>query len=57
MEIRTTPLALLVASLGKGCGSGPERKPCDPLETMNRAIFKFSDSGESCRHPESRDEH
>ncbi|WP_245643948.1 MlaA family lipoprotein [Paraburkholderia oxyphila] len=33
-------LALLVTS---GCATGPDRKPGDPLEPVNRAIFKFND--------------
>ncbi|WP_322030887.1 VacJ family lipoprotein [Paraburkholderia sp. J76] len=33
-------LALLVTS---GCATGPERKPGDPFEPANRAIFKFND--------------
>ncbi|TDG21616.1 VacJ family lipoprotein [Paraburkholderia silviterrae] len=33
-------LALLVTS---GCATGPERKPGDPFEPANRAIFTFND--------------
>ena len=43
-KIRTPALALACASLLAGCATGPNRKPGDPLEPMNRAIFKFNDS-------------
>lgn len=41
--------ALVLATVGataltSGCATGPERKPGDPLEPMNRAIFKFNDT-------------
>ncbi|WP_199540617.1 MlaA family lipoprotein [Paraburkholderia kururiensis] len=41
--------ALVLAAVGAtaltaGCATGPERKPGDPLEPMNRAIFKFNDT-------------
>ncbi|MDE1180258.1 VacJ family lipoprotein [Paraburkholderia sp.] len=41
---RTAALALVTASLVSGCASGPDRKPGDPLEPMNRTIFKFNDA-------------
>ena len=44
MKMRTTALALLVAGVATGCATGPDRKPGDPLEPMNRQIFKFSDA-------------
>jgi phospholipid-binding lipoprotein MlaA len=44
MKMRTTALALLVAGLASGCATGPDRKPGDPLEPMNRDIFKFNDA-------------
>ncbi|MGA7780145.1 MAG: VacJ family lipoprotein, partial [Paraburkholderia sp.] len=43
MKMRTTALALLIAGLASGCATGPDRKPGDPLEPMNREIFKFND--------------
>jgi phospholipid-binding lipoprotein MlaA len=45
-KLRITTTAALVAAsafLG-GCATGPERHPGDPLEPMNRAIFKFNDT-------------
>ena len=44
MKMRTTALALLVAGLASGCATGPDRKPGDPLEPMNRQIFRFNDA-------------
>jgi phospholipid-binding lipoprotein MlaA len=44
MKMRTTALALLVAGVATGCATGPDRKPGDPLEPMNRQIFKFNDA-------------
>ena len=37
MKLRTTALALLAAGVDHGCATGPDRKPGDPLEPMNRA--------------------
>ena len=44
MKMRTTALTLLVAGAVAGCATGPDRKPGDPLEPMNRQIFKFNDA-------------
>jgi phospholipid-binding lipoprotein MlaA len=44
MKMRTAALALAAASLATGCATGPDRKPGDPLEPMNRAIFNFNDA-------------
>jgi phospholipid-binding lipoprotein MlaA len=44
MKMRTAALALLVAGAATGCATGPERKPGDPLEPMNRQIFRFNDA-------------
>jgi phospholipid-binding lipoprotein MlaA len=44
MKMQTTALALVVASTLTGCATGPDRKPGDPLEPMNRAVFKFNDT-------------
>jgi phospholipid-binding lipoprotein MlaA len=44
MKMRTTALALLVAGVATGCATGPDRKSGDPLEPMNRQIFKFNDA-------------
>ncbi|MGF6757668.1 MlaA family lipoprotein [Paraburkholderia sp. GAS42] len=44
MKMQTPALALVVACAVTGCATGPDRKPGDPLEPMNRAVFKFNDS-------------
>ena len=44
MKMRTTALALVLAGAVTGCATGPDRKPGDPLEPMNRQIFKFNDA-------------
>jgi phospholipid-binding lipoprotein MlaA len=43
MKLRTTALALTAAGLVCGCATAPERKPGDPFEPVNRAIFNFND--------------
>ncbi|CAE6966195.1 VacJ family lipoprotein [Paraburkholderia domus] len=43
MKMRTTVLALAATSLIAGCATGPDRKPGDPFEPANRAIFSFND--------------
>jgi phospholipid-binding lipoprotein MlaA len=43
MKLRNTVLALAATGLITGCATGPNRKPGDPLEPMNRAIFSFND--------------
>jgi len=38
-------LALLLAALAaSGCASSPDADPRDPLEPMNRAVYKFNDA-------------
>jgi phospholipid-binding lipoprotein MlaA len=37
-------LATLVLALATGCASGPSANPVDPLEPMNRAVYKFNDA-------------
>src|ERR1700722_7393735 len=38
---------LLAAAFAlSGCATGPDRKPNDPLEPMNREIFKFNDAAD-----------
>ncbi|SDF93262.1 MlaA family lipoprotein [Paraburkholderia phenazinium] len=44
MKMRNTAMVLLMAGLVSGCATGPDRKPGDPLEPMNRQIFKFNDA-------------
>lgn len=36
--------ALLMAVLLAGCASGPSANPRDPLEPLNRGVFKFNDA-------------
>lgn len=43
MKLRNTALALVATGLISGCATGPNRKPGDPLEPMNRAVFNFND--------------
>ncbi|MFM0344866.1 MlaA family lipoprotein [Paraburkholderia sp. RL17-347-BIC-D] len=43
MKLRNTALALVATGLISGCATGPDRKPGDPLEPMNRAVFNFND--------------
>lgn len=44
MKMQNAALALLAASLATGCATGPNRKPGDPFEPVNRAIFKVNDT-------------
>jgi phospholipid-binding lipoprotein MlaA len=37
-------LVILLAATISGCATGPERDPRDPLEPMNRAVYKFNDT-------------
>lgn len=46
-KMRTTASALAVCLLASGCATGPNRHPGDPLEPMNRAVFKFNDAVDS----------
>jgi phospholipid-binding lipoprotein MlaA len=43
MNLRNTALALAATGLITGCATGPDRKPGDPFEPVNRAVFKFND--------------
>ncbi|RKT20311.1 phospholipid-binding lipoprotein MlaA [Paraburkholderia sp. RAU2J] len=43
MMLRNTALALAATGLISGCATGPDRKPGDPFEPMNRAVFNFND--------------
>ncbi|MEZ0600767.1 MlaA family lipoprotein [Paraburkholderia sp. IW21] len=43
MKLRTTVLTLTAAGLISGCATGPDRKPGDPFEPVNRAVFNFND--------------
>jgi phospholipid-binding lipoprotein MlaA len=36
-------VAMILAAFATGCATGPNANPADPLEPMNRAIFKFND--------------
>jgi phospholipid-binding lipoprotein MlaA len=37
-------LVILLVAMVSGCATGPERDPRDPLEPMNRAVYKFNDT-------------
>ena len=43
MKLRNTALALAAAGLISGCATGPDRKPGDPFEPVNRVVFNFND--------------
>ncbi|ASW02067.1 MlaA family lipoprotein [Paraburkholderia aromaticivorans] len=43
MKLRNTALALVATGLISGCATGPDRKPGDPFEPVNRAVFSFND--------------
>ncbi|HZZ13889.1 MAG TPA: MlaA family lipoprotein [Paraburkholderia sp.] len=43
MKLRTPVLALAATGLITGCATGPDRKPGDPLEPVNRVVFNFND--------------
>jgi phospholipid-binding lipoprotein MlaA len=43
MNLRNTALALAAAGLITGCATGPDRKPGDPFEPVNRVVFNFND--------------
>ncbi|HEY3537908.1 MAG TPA: VacJ family lipoprotein [Trinickia sp.] len=43
-KLRTLPVALGAAIVLAGCASAPNRTAGDPLEPMNRAIFRFNDA-------------
>lgn len=44
MKLRNAALALVATGLVSGCATGPDRKPGDPFEPVNRAVFSFNDS-------------
>jgi phospholipid-binding lipoprotein MlaA len=37
-------LVILLVAMVCGCATGPDRDPRDPLEPMNRAVYKFNDT-------------
>jgi phospholipid-binding lipoprotein MlaA len=37
-------LVILLAAMISGCATGPDRDARDPLEPMNRAVYKFNDT-------------
>jgi phospholipid-binding lipoprotein MlaA len=43
-KLRTFAAAFTAAALLSGCATGPNRTPGDPLEPMNRVIFRFNDA-------------
>ncbi|KVE35610.1 MULTISPECIES: MlaA family lipoprotein [Burkholderia] len=44
IKTRLSASALAAAALLSGCATGPNRTPGDPLEPMNRTVFKFNDA-------------
>lgn len=42
--MRTFAATLAAAAILSGCATGPNRTPGDPLEPMNRTIFRFNDA-------------
>ena len=40
-------IATLLLALATGCATGPNTNPADPLEPMNRAVYKFNDALDS----------
>jgi phospholipid-binding lipoprotein MlaA len=48
----TVGVTIAAAFALSGCATGPDRKPDDPLEPMNREIFKFNDAADKyVAHP------
>jgi len=43
MKLRNAALALVATGLISGCATGPDRKPGDPFEPVNRVVFNFND--------------
>jgi phospholipid-binding lipoprotein MlaA len=43
MKLRTAVLALTATGLISGCATGPDRKPGDPFEPVNRVMFNIND--------------
>ena len=43
LKIPTLALTASVLVLLQGCASGPNANPADPLEPLNRTVFKFND--------------
>ncbi|MFM0741222.1 VacJ family lipoprotein [Paraburkholderia xenovorans] len=43
MKLRTTVLAFAATGLITGCATGPDSKPGDPFEPVNRVVFNFND--------------
>lgn len=43
MKLRNAALGLVATGLISGCATGPDRKPGDPFEPVNRAVFNFND--------------
>lgn len=46
-RVRTRTVRVLAVSLGlvlAGCATGPNANPADPLEPLNRSVYKFNDA-------------
>ncbi|WP_179402824.1 MlaA family lipoprotein [Burkholderia guangdongensis] len=44
MNKRILAATLAAGAMLSGCATGPNRDPADPLEPMNRTVFKFNDA-------------
>ncbi|TCW82797.1 ABC transporter [Burkholderia sp. SRS-46] len=43
-KVRIIAATVAAGAMLSGCATGPNRNPSDPLEPMNRAVYKFNDT-------------
>ena len=43
-KVRIIAATVAASAVLSGCATGPNRNPNDPLEPMNRAMYKFNDT-------------
>ncbi|MBN3786251.1 VacJ family lipoprotein [Burkholderia sp. Ac-20353] len=43
-KVRIIAASVAAGAMLSGCATGPDRNPADPLEPMNRAVYKFNDT-------------
>ncbi|MGU7769923.1 MlaA family lipoprotein [Burkholderia sp. MR1-5-21] len=43
-KVRIIAATVAAGAMLSGCATGPDRNPADPLEPMNRAVYKFNDT-------------
>ncbi|KVL85937.1 VacJ family lipoprotein [Burkholderia stagnalis] len=43
-KVRIMAATVAAGAMLSGCATGPNRNPSDPLEPMNRAVYKFNDT-------------